>query len=116
MLQPSTHTNRPSHYNDRWDPYRERDEMSSVDFDDSFNRGLMGPGPEEEFHNPDLLLNCLDAPDRLPLGGTRNIFTLGGWHREDYLKTFRDCDSWEDMERAEYETSQMLKEIMTTWD
>lgn len=112
MKQPAIHQHPPhSVWAHRWDPYRKRDEVMFM-FDEGLCNTLLRfdsyvPGEYDCWAT-----GCLDAPDDIPLGGTSNVLTIGGWVREEYLTLGREWDSWAQHERASHETALMLKSIL----
>lgn len=98
---------------DPWNPYYEREAIHLIEqshFDSFYN-------PEGDCGSVDFaFMGCLDAPEQIPLGYTRNINTLGGWVREEYPRISRECHDWQQWEAAAQATAEMLREILNNLD
>lgn len=103
----------PSHV-DHWNPYWRQCFTPMLDkrVFDALNFTEDGVHTTPDF----CFMGCLDAPDEIPLGGTINVQTIGGWTREEYLRAPRDSDDWKARARAQNETAKMLKQILEEAD
>lgn len=111
MKQQSIHAKLHSCRCDKWNPYKQRDELAYMLDDTTFNK-ILGK-VESEYADPTLFVHgCLDAPDEIPCGSTERIGTLGGFEREAYNRKFRECTDWKADRLVEFEVAQMLKEIL----
>jgi hypothetical protein len=107
MNQPMIHAKLHPCCIDTWDPYKARASFTPILDDgvfDTLNHAGISPSLYVE--------GCLDAPNEIPCGSTKNFMCLGGFVREQYNTQRRGCTDWKAAERAHLEVSKMLKEIL----
>ena len=59
---------------------------------------------------------CLDAPDKIPMGSTLGIRTVGGWDREEYNNLPRGTDDLKQHNMSADEVAKLLKTLLAELD
>jgi len=74
---------------------------------------ILGAFPQScDFALDHLFTGLIDALEKLPMGSTECVRTIGGWEREEYNTQRRECEDWRAAAKAAQGTAAMLKKIL----